>query len=45
MEEDQLAGEVLGEMKEIFIEWKTREFDDAFYRVSPWQLDAHLTRV
>ena len=45
MEEDQLAGEVLGEMKEIFIEWKTREFDDAFYRVSPWQLDKFLSFV
>jgi len=45
LEDDALAGEVLGEMKEIFNDWKTREFDDSFYRVSPWQLDKYLTFV
>ena len=45
LEADDLAGEVLGEMRDIFVDWKTREFDDAFYRVSPWQLEKHLTLV
>ncbi|MCB1065839.1 MAG: glutamine synthetase [Verrucomicrobiae bacterium] len=43
LDEDELAGEVFGEMKEIYIRQKTSEWERDFYTIHPDQLDRMLT--